>query len=230
MKQGDPKSKPTPLKTRSVGEKAVGNSALRVVNNVSDQQEEPISNAGLIAEDVTRHQARKVRPNPSKQTAEEIAPTVPGSNTPRLSNGFRIVQNRAYQRVQKIKRTKLTVPVDDEIGYKKLFTRFEEAFVAQDIAAIAGCLSPAFQWHQPNGDVVYGKKEALEEMERRFATPNGPKFSGTVWRFKGTTVIQTYKVEYTGPDGKTRQSRGLDVYEIGGGLITLKDAYWKMIP
>ena len=34
----------------------------------------------------------------------------------------------------------------------------------------------------------------------------------------------------SGPDGKKRQSRGLDVYEIGGGLITLKDAYWKMVP
>ena len=175
-------------------------------------------------------QARKVRANPASQSAEEIVPAQPLSNTPRLSNGFKIVQNRAYQRVQKIKRKPLTVPVDDEIGYKKLFTRFEEAFIAQDIAAIGECLSPAFQWHQPNGDVIYGKKEALDEMERRFATPNGPKFSGTVWRFKGTTVIQTYNVEYIGPDGKPRQSRGLDIYEIGGGLITLKDAYWKMIP
>lgn len=230
MKQGDPKPKPTPRRTRSVAEKAVGNHALRVVNNVTDQREEQISNAGPITEVVSAKQARKVRANPSRQTAEEIAPTPSGSNTPCLSNGFKIVQNRAYQRVQKIKRTKLTVPVDDEIGYKKLFTRFEEAFIAQDIAAIGECLSPAFQWHQPNGDVVYGKKEALDEMERRFATPNGPKFSGTVWRFKGTTVIQTYNVEYIGPDGKTRQSRGLDVYEIGAGLITLKDAYWKMIP
>ena len=230
MKQGDPKPKPTPRKTRSVAEKTVGTSALRVVTNATDQQEEQISNAGPITEEVGRQQARNVRPNPSKQTAEEIAPTVPESNTPRLSNGFKIVQNRAYQRVQKIKRTKLTVPVDDEIGYKKLFTRFEEAFISQDIAAIGDCLSPAFQWHQPNGDVIYGKKEALDEMERRFATPNGPKFSGTVWRFKGTTVIQTYNVEYIGPDGKPRQSRGLDIYEIGGGLITLKDAYWKMIP
>lgn len=230
MKQGDPKPKPTPRKARTVEEKAAGNSALRVVNNAADQQEEAIPNAGPIMEAVSRQQVRSVLPNPSRQTAEEITPTGPGTNTPRLSNGFKIVQNRAYQRVQKIKRKTLTVPVDDEIGYKKLFTRFEEAFIAQDIAAIGECLSPAFQWHQPNGDVVYGKKEALDEMERRFATPNGPKFSGTVWRFKGTTVIQTYNVEYTGPDGKTRQSRGLDVYEIGGGLITLKDAYWKMIP
>ena len=230
MKQGESKPESTPQKTKAVGSKVVGVSALRVVNNAADQREEPILHAGPIVEEPDPPQARKVRANPTSQAAEEIVPAQSPSNTPRLSNGFKIVQNRAYQRVQKIKRKPLTVPVDDEIGYKKLFTRFEEAFISQDIDAIGTCLSPAFQWHQPNGDVIYGKKEALDEMERRFATPNGPKFSGTVWRFKGTTVIQTYNVEYIGPDGKARQSRGLDVYEIGGGLITLKDAYWKMIP
>ena len=70
----------------------------------------------------------------------------------------------------------------------------------------------------------------LAEMERRFAMPNGPRFSASVWRFKGTTVIQTYEVEFMGADGRWRASLGMDLYEIGGGLITRKDAYWKMIP
>ena len=230
MKQGDSKQKPNPAMAPPDSGKVTAGSALRVVINAAQQTEEAIPNAGPIMDEPKRPPERKIRANASSQAAEEIAPSQPASNTPRLSNGFKIVRNRAYQRVQKIKRTKLAVPVDDEIGYKKLFTKFEEAFVAQDIAAIGECLSPAFQWHQPNGDVFYGKKAALDEMERRFATPNGPKFSGSVWRFKGSTVIQTYNVEFTGPDGKKRQSRGLDVYEIGGGLITLKDAYWKMVP
>lgn len=209
---------------------AKAGAGLRVVQNASSQSAEVIENTVSLSVPEPHAPVGTVIANPSLQEAEEISLTPAASNTPRLSNGFKIVQNRAYQRPQKIKRSALTVPVDDEIGYKKLFTKFEEAFLAQDIAAIGECLSPAFQWHQPNGNGVYGKKEALEEMERRFATPNGPKFSGTVWRFKGTTVIQTYDVEYLGPDGRWRQSRGMDLYEIGDGLITLKDAYWKMIP
>ncbi|WP_164660231.1 nuclear transport factor 2 family protein [Tropicibacter sp. Alg240-R139] len=161
---------------------------------------------------------------------EEITAKPLDSNTPRLANGFKIVQNRAYQRIQKIRPKKLTAPVNDEMGYKKLFTKFEEAFLAQDIKALGECLSPAFQWRLPNGDVVYGQKEALEEMERRFAMPNGPKFSKSIWRFEGTTVLQSYEVEYLGADGRWRPSKGFDLYEIGDGLITLKDAYWKMIP
>ena len=172
------------------------------------------------------------RDNPAKQTEEPIAPQPERAktNVPRLSNGFRIRDNRAHQKAQKIRRRALTVPASDEIGYKKLFTRFEEAFETRDLAAIRTCLSSAFQWHMPNGRNVYGRDEALAEMERRFAMPDGPRFSASVWRFKGTTVIQTYEVEYLGHDGRWRQSRGMDLYEIGDGLIVRKDAYWKMIP
>ncbi|WP_204113128.1 nuclear transport factor 2 family protein [Shimia biformata] len=172
----------------------------------------------------------RVVANPIEQAAEDIRPTGASGNAPRLANGFKIVENRAYQRKQKIARAPLTVPADDEMGHKKLFTRFEEAFTTRDIAALRDCLSPAFTWKLPNGQVVYGRDAALNEMERRFAMPNGPKFSASVWRFRGNTVLQTYDVEYCGPDGRWRQSQGFDLYEIGDGLITLKDAYWKMIP
>ena len=43
-------------------------------------------------------------------------------------------------------------------------------------------------------------------------------------------MIQTYRVDYLGPDGRWRESRGMDLYEIRNGLIACKDAYWKMIP
>jgi len=204
--------------------------ALRVIASPSRLVEENIvQSTDLSASDVpvTPH---KVVANPVQREAEDILPSPATSNSPRLANGSKIVQNRAYQRTQKIRPTKLKAPVSDEMDYKKLFTEFEEAFSAQDIAAIGACLSPAFQWHLPNGKVIYGKKEALEEMDLRFAMPNGPKFSKSIWRFEGTTVLQSYHVEYLGPDGKWRHSKGFDLYEIGGGLITLKDAYWKMIP
>lgn len=205
-------------------------SGLRVVKNASVQTVEDIPNEVLVATSAAVQRARKTSANAAGQDAEDIRSPQPAGNAPQLANGFKIVRNRAHQRVQKIKRAKLTAPVDDEIGYKKLFTRFEEAFVAKDVAGIGECLSPAFQWRLPNGTVIYGKKEAMAEMELRFAMPYGPKFHGSVLRFKGCTVIQTYDVDYFGPDGRLRQSRGMDLYEIGDGLITLKDAYWKMIP
>ncbi len=204
--------------------------ALKVVENTSAQREEAIPQTAELAEPPMAPRHGRVVENKSAQVEEDIVPTVTASNAPRLSNGFKIRQNRAYQRVQKIKRPKLTVPASDEMGYKKLFTKFEEGFLAQDLTMIGECLSPAFQWRLPNGDVVYGKKEALGEMGRRFATPNGPKFSKAIWRFEGQTVLQSYEVEYLGPDGRWRPSKGFDLYEIGDGLITLKDAYWKMIP
>ncbi|WP_171052691.1 nuclear transport factor 2 family protein [Ruegeria sediminis] len=167
---------------------------------------------------------------PRGLVTEQIRPAQKASNEPRLSNGYKIRENRAYQRTEKIARKPLANRADDEIGYKQLFTRFEAAFTAGDISALRACLSPAFTWKLPNGQVVYGREAALEEMERRFAMQNGPRFSASVWRFEGTTVLQTYEVEYMGSDGRWRQSRGFDLYEIGDGLITLKDAYWKMIP
>lgn len=203
---------------------------LNVVENPASQLEDSIVQSVDLAEPATTPRPGRVVNNEAAQASEDIRPSAPASNAPRLSNGFKIRQNRAYQRVQKIKRSRLATPVSDEMDYKKLFTKFEEGFLAQDLTMIGECLSPAFQWRLPNGDVVYGKKEALAEMDRRFATPNGPKFSKSIWRFEGETVLQSYEVEYLGPDGRLRPSKGFDLYEIGDGLITLKDAYWKMIP
>jgi nuclear transport factor 2 (NTF2) superfamily protein len=172
----------------------------------------------------------RIRDADAPGEASEIAPAPVASNKPRISSGARIRENRAYQRVQKIKPVKMVVPASDEMGYKKLFTKFEDAFLSADIKMIGECLSPAFQWNLPNGQNIYGKAEALAEMERRFAMPNGPKFSKALWKFKGRTVIQTYKVEFLGPDGKWRKSKGMDLYKIRDGLIARKDAYWKMVP
>jgi nuclear transport factor 2 (NTF2) superfamily protein len=233
---------PSPSKTRSAGKRPAvpsraGKQELnglpgRVVEVDEMAEVEDIAREPQGTELPTTSVGLKVVETGRTQVTEDITQKAgpEQKNHPRLANGARIRQNRAYQRVQKIRAKKLVVPASDEMGYKKLFTKFEEGFLAQDIVLIGECLSPAFQWRLPNGDVVYGKKEALEEMERRFATPNGPKFSKAIWRFEGETVLQSYGVEYLGPDGRWRQSRGFDIYEIGNGLITLKDAYWKMIP
>lgn len=175
----------------------------------------------------------RIRDNDADQAVQDIR-SLDGIKDSRpdrkKEGGLRIRLNVSGQKREKIKRKSIKVTPADEIGYKKLFTKFEEAFTLQDLKTIGECLSPAVQWHLPNGKVIYGRKEVVQEMEHRFAMPNGPKFSGSVWKFLGTIVHQTYEVEYMGPDGKWRKSTGFDVYEIGDGLIVRKDAYWKMIP
>ena len=175
----------------------------------------------------------KIRDNDGDQAVQDIRSldTIKDARPDRTSNyGLRVRLNVSGQKKEKIKRKSIKVTPADEMEYKKLFTRFEEAFSSRDMKVLGECLSPAIQWHLPNGKVIYGRKEVLQEMEHRFTMPNGPKFSGSVWKFLGTIVHQTYEVEYMGPDGKWRKSSGFDVYEIGDGLIVRKDAYWKIIP
>ena len=143
---------------------------------------------------------------------------------------MKIVRNRSGQQVEEIRRDPAPLETVPELAHRKLMARFEEAFLTQDMAMMAECLLPSFEWRLPNGEVVYGREEVIATMERRFAMPNGPKFSRSVWRFRGRTVIQTYRVSYLGADGKWRKSRGMDLYKIRDGLLARKDAYWKMIP
>ena len=143
---------------------------------------------------------------------------------------MKIVRNRSGQQVEDIRQDPTPLETVPELAHRKLMARFEEAFLTQDMAMMAECLLPSFEWRLPNGEVVYGREEVIATMERRFAMPNGPKFSRSVWRFRGRTVIQTYRVSYLGADGKWRKSRGMDLYKIRDGLLARKDAYWKMIP
>ena len=143
---------------------------------------------------------------------------------------MKIVKNKSRQRVEEIPRDAAAAETDSDLAHRKLIAKFEEGFIRQDLQTIGECLLPSFVWRMPNGEVAYGRENALAAMERRFGMPNGPRFSRSVWRFRGRTVIQTYRVEYLGPDGRWRKSRRMDLYKIRDGLIARKDAYWKMIP
>jgi len=231
MKKNEIKrNKTKPTRTKS-GPAKTAVSTINVVPNKSVQSVENILRPN--AEGAFSPPALHLVENRFDHAVEEVARVTPKSvaeQGARLQCGLRIVDNRSHQRPQKIKNTPIEVLPSDEMIYKRLFSKFEEAFLGRDMRMLAECLSPAFEWRLPNGEVIYGKKQALDEMERRFALPNGPKFSRSVWRFRGKTVIQTYRVKYLGPDGKWRKSRGMDLYKIRLGLISRKDAYWKMIP
>lgn len=181
----------TPGKARARRRKtapATTGSAARIMDAPAGQEAEEIKQ---VRPDVKSPALRIVDTDPALKAAD-IAPVERprAEDGPRLSTGARIVGNRSGQTSARIR--KVAPPVaapDDEMSYKALFTRFEAAFLAKDIAALRECLSPSFEWRLPNGEVVYGKEEALAEMERRFAMPGGPKFSRSVWRFRGRTVI-----------------------------------------
>ena len=129
--------------------------------------------------------------------------------------------------------TQQKVPADPEgiialeCNTKALMKRFEAAFMAKDVDAVLTCLAPRFEWHLPDGTTVRGLKAVRVAMETRFNAPNAPRFSHSKFSYHDETVIQTYRVSFKGADGKSRQTRGLDVYRIANGLITRKDAYWK---
>ena len=143
---------------------------------------------------------------------------------------MKTVKTKPGQRVEKIPRDPVAAEVAPDLAHRKLMAKFEEGFTRQDLQMIGECLAPSFEWRMPNGEVAEGRDNALAAMEERFGMPNAPRFSRSVWRFQGRTVIQTYRVDYLGPDGRWRESRGMDLYEIRDGLIACKDAYWKMIP
>ena len=107
--------------------------------------------------------------------------------------------------------------------------RFETAFMAKDVDTVMQCLAPRFEWHLPDGSKVRGKAATRAVLEERLNAPNAPRFSQSKFSCVGDAVIQTYKVRFKGPDGKTRQTTGLDVYAIKDGLIARKDAYWKLV-
>lgn len=141
---------------------------------------------------------------------------------------MRIVRNRSGQAAEEIGRD--AAPLSGELAAKALLHRFEVAFQQRDLAAVAACLSPAFEWRPPTGESLVGKEAALAEMARRFGQAGGPEFRKSRFRFHGRTVVQTYRVRYVGADGVRREARGLDVYRIRNGLIARKDAYWKGVP
>ena len=144
---------------------------------------------------------------------------------------MKIVRNRSGQRVEDIPRDPVATEVDSDLANRKLIAKFEEGFDEAGPENDRG-MSPAFLRvadAQRRGRLRPGKRarrhgEAFRDAERT------PKFSRSVWRFRGRAVIQTYRVEYLGPDGRWRKSRGMDLYKIRDGLIARKDAYWKMIP
>jgi limonene-1,2-epoxide hydrolase len=114
--------------------------------------------------------------------------------------------------------------------HKVLFKTFVSAFLNKDLAQVAQCLAPHFEWRLPSGETYTGKENALAFMAKRFADPNGPEFSdSSSFTFHGATVIQSDSVKAMGANGQRQVVAGLDVYQVEGGLIVRKDAYWKQL-
>jgi len=121
----------------------------------------------------------------------------------------------------------LAPSVQKELDNKKLMQRFEIAFQEKDIEAIMDCLAPGFVWSLPSGDVFRGRKAVRKALEERLYGASAPRFSRSLFRYHGNTVLQFARAEVDGPDGKPRSTRTFDIYKIRDGKIAKKDADWK---
>ena len=110
-----------------------------------------------------------------------------------------------------------------------LMQRFEAGYAAANAEAIVACFAPDVVWTLPDGRVLKGREACLSFLKERFASPMGPKFSDSHMHVLGQTVVQNYKVTVPLPGGQSVTRDGTDVYEIRGGLIARKDAYWKQV-
>lgn len=121
-------------------------------------------------------------------------------------------------------------PLPAEMQVKDLMQRFELAFTQRDVEGVMACLGPGFEWRLPDGLCVRGRRAVRKALTLRFGSSNGPRFSKSRFKYYGSTVVQTYRVEV--PDGKGgwQQRQGCDVYKVRGGLLARKDAYWKAGP
>lgn len=110
-----------------------------------------------------------------------------------------------------------------------LMQRFEAGYATVNAEAIVACFAPDVVWTLPDGRVLKGREACLSFLKERFASPMGPKFSDSHMHVLGQTVVQNYKVTVPLPGGQSVTRDGTDVYEIRGGLIARKDAYWKQV-
>lgn len=116
-----------------------------------------------------------------------------------------------------------------------LLRDFGKAFNRGDIDGILACVTEDFEWRlakgpdAPDGKVVSGKEEvrrALEERDREIAEM---RFSETAVTIAEDKVFGSFRAKGRLRDGTKIDVRGLDVYEIRGGRIAVKDSYWKQV-
>lgn len=121
-------------------------------------------------------------------------------------------------------------PLSGEMAVKQLMQRFEVAFIERNVAAVMACLGPGFEWRLPDGQCVRGRRAVRKVLTERFARRDGPRFSKSVFKYHGSTVIQTYRVDVPDGNGGWQRRHGCDVYKVRDGLLARKDAYWKAGP
>ena len=138
--------------------------------------------------------------------------------------------NKKAHAPRRIKAQPVRAALPPELLAKQLMQRFELAFMARDVEAVMACLGPGFEWRLPDGQCFIGRRQVRNALEQRFSASGGPRFSKSVFRYFGSTVVQTYRVQVPDANGKLQELRGMDVYKLRGGVLLRKDAYWKAKP
>lgn len=123
----------------------------------------------------------------------------------------------------------------DENAVMDLLRRFGKAFNRGDVEGILACVTDDFEWRlaagpeAPHGRVVRGRAEVRAALAERDARYRDVRFSETSVHIAGDRVFGCFRATGSYADGRPLDVRGLDVYELRGDRIAVKDSYWKKI-
>jgi len=119
-----------------------------------------------------------------------------------------------------------------------LMKRFRLAYGRADRSELLAVTSHDFEWHQhmsdseddsPNGHVLKGIDELLEELTRRGKQWQQTSYQGMQERVAGDDLlVQTFTI--SGIDSGTPfHAKVVDLYPVRNKLIIRKDTYWKYV-
>ena len=116
-----------------------------------------------------------------------------------------------------------------------LFRRFGKAFNKADVEEIAACVTDDFEWRlnagaaggAPGGRVLSGKDALRAHFADRSRAHREARFSEARIHRSGDKLFGTFRVTGIDHAGKPFDRYGIDLYEVRGGKIALKDSYLK---
>lgn len=113
-----------------------------------------------------------------------------------------------------------------------LFRRFGRGFNKADVDEISACVTDDFEWRlnngtAPTGTVLRGKDALRAHFADKSQAPREARFSEASIHRAGDKLFGTFRVTGIDHAGNKFDRYGIDLYEVRGGKISLKDSYAK---
>ena len=114
-----------------------------------------------------------------------------------------------------------------------LFRRFGKAFNKADVDEIAACVTDDFEWRlaagaRPSGTVLNGKAGLRAYFADKSQAHREARYSEARIHRSGDKLFGTFRVTGVDAKGQPFDRYGVDLYEVEGGKISLKDSYLKV--